>query len=334
MAGANVQFLAIYLIKDNFPVLVELSPELSPFRTLEEQSAIATWCLRLVSFAIHTKTSLESTREAVRPNMVVRLNISGYFAKPVREGWKSTHEQREPSEGSDDTMLYSMKNSRLNHIMRLYERIRLSCEGKLDVKNLILFPEGVVSVPGNNVPESDDLRAMLVQNCIDNSFRGLDLSYRPLILFPLLKSNDGWSNDKPSEKYKQSYVEQLGYAIAILNTAGVAHLDMRPPNIMWRGIDTADKEVGQVELYLIDFEDAIFFNFVIPPQFINIVVYNVDTRYSFTAGDEETVQFAKQLHNDFFLEAVSQWASSDIEDFREFTDIHQAGILSSLKELA
>jgi len=54
-----------------------------------------------------------------------------------------------------------MKNSRLNHIMRLYERIRLSCEGKqleVDVKNLILFPEGVVSVPGNNVPESDDLR--------------------------------------------------------------------------------------------------------------------------------------------------------------------------------
>ena len=52
------------------------------------------------------------------------------------------------------------------------------------------------------------------------------------------------------------------------------------------------------------------------------------------AGDEETVRFAKQLHNDFFLEAVSQWASSDIEAFQEFTDIHQAGILSSLKELA
>jgi len=54
-----------------------------------------------------------------------------------------------------------MKNSRLNHIMRLYERIRLCCEEKqvvIGVKNLILFPEGVVSVPGNNVPESDDLR--------------------------------------------------------------------------------------------------------------------------------------------------------------------------------
>ena len=60
MAGANVQFLAIYLIKDNFPVLVELSPELSPFRTLEEQLAIAEWCLRLVSFAIRTKALLDS----------------------------------------------------------------------------------------------------------------------------------------------------------------------------------------------------------------------------------------------------------------------------------
>ena len=110
--------------------------------------------------------------------------------------------------------------------------------------------------------------------------------------------------------------------------------DMRPPNIMWRGVDTADKEVGRVELYLNDFEDAILFNFIIPLQFVNIVVYNGDTRYPFTAGDEGTVQVAKQLHNDFFLEAVSQWASSDIEDFREFTDIHQAAILSSLKELA
>ena len=332
MAGANVQFLAIYLIKDNFPVLVELSPELSPFRTLEEQLAIAEWCLRLVSFAIRTKVLLDSPREAVCQNMVVRLNISGYFAKPVRDGWKSTHEQSEPSEDSDDAMLYSKRNSRLNHIMRLYERIRLSCE--VDVKNLILFPEGVVSVPGNNVPESDDLRAMLVQNCIDNGFNGLDESYCPLILFPLLNSNDGWSHNKPPEKYNQSYVEQLGYATAALNTAGVAHLDMRPPNIMWRGLDAADKEVGRVQLYLIDFEDAIFFNFIIPPQFINIVVYNGDTRYPFTARDEETVQVAKQLHNDFFFEAVSQWASSDIEDFREFTDIHQTGILSSLKELA
>ena len=60
MAGANVQFLAIYLIKDNFPVLVELSPKLSPFRTLEEQLTIAEWCLRVVSFAIRTKALLDS----------------------------------------------------------------------------------------------------------------------------------------------------------------------------------------------------------------------------------------------------------------------------------
>jgi len=86
---------------------------------------------------------------------------------------------------------------------------------------------------------------------------------------------------------------------------------------MWRGLDLVNEEVGRVELYLIDFEDAILFNFVIPPQFVNIVVYNGDTRYPFTAGDEETVQVAKQLHKDFFLEAVSQWASSDIKDFRE-----------------
>ena len=126
-------------------------------------------------------------------------------------------------------------------------------------------------------------------------------------------------------------MERLGYAIAVLNIAGVAHLDMRPPNIMWRGLDLVNEEVGRVELYLIDFEEAILFNFAIPPQFVNIVVYNGDTRYPFTARDKETVQVAKQLHNDFFLEAVSQWASSDIEDFREFTDIHQTGILSSLK---
>jgi len=102
---------------------------------------------------------------------------------------------------------------------------------------------------------SDSLhRSMLVQNCIDNGFNGLDLSYCPLILFPLLHSNDGWSNKKPSEKYRQSYRELMGSAIAVLNTAGVPHLDMRPPNIMWQGLDLVNEKVGRVELHFIDFE--------------------------------------------------------------------------------
>ena len=45
MAGSSCQFCAMYLLPDNFPVLVALTPE---FNFDRERQAVAEWCLRFV----------------------------------------------------------------------------------------------------------------------------------------------------------------------------------------------------------------------------------------------------------------------------------------------
>ena len=326
VAGASCQFYAMYLLKDTFPVLVALSPELSLFGTLQEELKIAEWCLRLVSFASATGDQLLLSHETKRASVVaVRLNMTGYFAKPVRNGLRLLS-----TAGDQATPFFSQKHKRLNHIMRLYEQMRVACRGlSIDVKSLILFPEGVVAVSGDDVPESKALRAILISECVRNGFTEQHLSYGPLILFPRLSAADGWRNDKPPEAHRQSYLTQLQSANAAINAAQVAHLDERPANIMWRVITVED--FTQVELRLIDFEDAELFNYVIPSEFVATVVENGDSRYPFTSGDEKTEQLAKRFHNDFFLEAVSQWAISEIVDFGEFMKQNGADILSNIQ---
>lgn len=169
---------------------------------------------------------------------------------------------------------------------------------------------------------------MLMKECVANGFIGLNLRYRPLILFSRLSANEGWCTTKPSAQYRQHYLEQLKLANNTLNTAKIAHLDERPVNIMWR--ERVNGEFPQVELRLIDFEDAVLFDDVIPAEFVKVVVESQDWRYPFKSGDQNKMQFASQLHNDFFYEAISQWTVSAVEDFNDFMYNSGAQILLDL----
>jgi hypothetical protein len=77
-------------------------------------------------------------------------------------------------------------------------------------------------------------------------------------------------------------------------------------------------ELTGVEIRLIDFEDAVFFNHVVPVQFVLAVVNSADRRYPFKRGDDEAEQLAGAKHNVFFLEAVTRWVHSDARDFGHF----------------
>ena len=185
--------------------------------------------------------------------------------------------------------------------------------------NLNLFPQGFVSVPGADFKENFNLREVFVASCKNDGFSGFDLCFRPLILFPRLPPRDGWRNDKPSAELIDSYLAQLHDVVSALNSASIAHLDMRPANIMWRGSNNKNSSSSScVEFRLMDIEYAEYFDYVIPPGFVTTVVHNSDSRYPFKEGDEKLTQFAKKLHNDFFLEAVSQWVASESADFGEF----------------
>ena len=138
---------------------------------------------------------------------------------------------------------------------------------------MILFPEGVVSVPGEDVYESGSIRRMLIQSCERNGFKDMNFTYRPIIMFPRLEV--GWGTEKPSTpQQREQYVHQLNIANRALNLAGVAHLDLRPANIMWRdtGRDrdmntNGEEEFSCVELKVIDFEDAVIFG-----HFIDLLI--------------------------------------------------------------
>jgi hypothetical protein len=314
MAGSSCQFCAVYLLRDNFPVMVALSPVLTLFGTIQEQHSVAAWCLRFLRFGTESSRLSYESAQVRQRDVMVRLSISDYFAKPVRCRWKGTQHQDDPV----TARLFSNKLVRLNHIMRMYETLRKTVDG---VRSVVLFPEGVISVPGDDVDASMELRRKLIECCEREGFRNVDLTYTPLILFPRLH---GWTNEKPPPHLRDSYIEQLTRVHDALNQAQIAHLDEHPANIMWR--ELLDSELAGVEIRLIDFEDAVFFNQVIPAQFIQAVVNTADSRYPFKRGDDEAEQLASAKHNVFFLEAVTGWVHSDVCDFGHFMDEEGATI--------
>jgi len=158
------------------------------------------------------------------------------------------------------------------------------------------------------------------------------LLYCPLILFPRLFVDEGWVISKPTEQHRQGYLEQLYAATTALNTAGVAHLDMRPANIMWRPL-AEDTSMFFVEVRLIDFEDAELFGDEISSELVSTIIKLGDRRYPFTEGDEKTTQMANKFHNDFFYEAVSQWTTSEFDNFQEFMTLSGAEIFVSTKQV-
>ena len=152
-----------------------------------------------------------------------------------------------------------------------------------------------------------------------------------MILYPRLFDKDGWRNDKPFEELCQFYKEQLIIAIKALDTAKIAHLDLRPANIMWRSINNSGSDNSiNIEIKLIDFEDVVFFDHPIPKELILSIIANMDYRYPFKPGDEKCNQFAKQYHNEFFLKAVNDWLDSETKVFGDFMELSGQEILRAV----
>ena len=126
MAGSCLQFCAVYLLEDNFPVTVAMSPEINLFGSNKDQQLIAVWCLRFASLANETVDMLShSNREApVNNSADLRLTMENYFAKPVRNKQRS----RKYHQTSDSLNLISRRFMKMNRLMEVYERLRLSCE--------------------------------------------------------------------------------------------------------------------------------------------------------------------------------------------------------------
>lgn len=102
----------------------------------------------------------------------------------------------------------------------------------------------------------------------------------------------------------------------------MAHLDLRPVNIMGRltpkrTYSQGGEDVIKMEMKLVAFEYAIQFQRVIPMSFIDSK--KDDPRFPFSHLSESEKGIASALHNDFFVSCIEAWLSDPSnEDFDHF----------------
>ena len=299
VAGDSVQFCAVYLILDSFPVLCALSNPLSLCGSADEMHTITTWCVRLASFCMDTIVALltlqRSNKGAHRRNTArkgqVRLQ-NGFFVKPVRNMLVS-NTPINSSVGSTSNIA-----TKLNKIMQIYKKLY----DIFELEELVLFPLGVLSVPTDGVEQTAALRTQLITTMVQDGFVNLCYDHRPVLLFPRLV---GFCNSKPPLELREVYLTSVVRAVELLNSCSVAHLDLRPANILWSVVQDT------LHVKLIDFEDSVVFGAVIPAAYVELVVATADRRYPFAEGDEKRRISACAVHNNYFAAALACWVNTE-----------------------
>lgn len=178
-----------------------------------------------------------------------------------------------------------------------------------DSDNFFLFPVGLMSYPADQFEDSFFFNVRLGLNSFFNTYfrhkKELIRNGCPIIVFNLLDSS--WKNNKPPEEFRRLYIDGIDRVVSILNSAEIAHLDLRPTNIMWKILDD-----NTLKIRVIDFEDSLPFNTIFYP-YPNLLI---DRRYPFFQQDH--AHKITKSHNNWFLVAIRQWIESDIERFEDF----------------
>jgi hypothetical protein len=303
--GDCLQFYAVYLIPECYPVVVCLSSALSCV-TLSGRLEIARWIISLADFADNTIQILQQQQRATRRRNL-GLYINPFFFKPLRNMHKNKNETHEKAGG--------FYRSSLEDFLSIYQIID-TVEAP---ERHILFPVGVLAYPQrDSIAYAQKIREILGQcfsKYFNQSLELIEQSGAIVVPFPLLCEKDGWSNNKPPESHAQAYINELCTAVSVLNDAEVAHMDLRPSNIMWR-LDPDDD--SKVQMQIIDLEDAERFGHPIRLW----EVLKDDARYP-VPSDADSPMKASAYHNDWFLNSVSAWArDTHAERYSRFMNEH------------
>jgi hypothetical protein len=352
-SGSGIQIVAVHLIPDLFPNMTVLTPCYDPNGSDSGRMELAKWLLRTLRFVEETdkilnqKVELRTSSDNISVELPQDENI---FLKPVVQRIVE----------KDPLINFSNNNLLLNNIMRIYYRLSEQ-EGS---RNCILFPYGVVNIPG----EQDQYAGIqvreqilrILKRCFPNKpFSDLT----PCLVYKNL-SSDQWINDIPPVKYRKLYLEALMKAILIFNAAEVAHLDLRFPNIFWnvKQKDTIDtiatsmtelkmeetttqEHSVEIQLQITDFEFATIFNQALPDRYLDMVARNIqihgDSR--FPVRNEDRIpsnpthrrRRAAAFDNFYFFESAKRFlAANDNQDLNQhfiFMGINGDEILNVVK---
>lgn len=294
--GTFLQIFAVYLLPENFPVMIELSEPIS-YLTRTGRLSLARWVVVLNSFYLKTITLLSSPSLKKNNN----LNQNGVylsqqlFYKPILNNFNT---------GDPTINNGSCLRSCVELVMLAYKRLSEVEESN----NYFLFPIGLMSYPANQFSDTFFNGVKLGLFNFFEKFFPHKQNYVedgcPIIVFDLL--NTEWKNTKPPQEFYRLYLDAVEKAVLILNSAEIAHLDLRPTNIMWRIQDTT------LEIKVIDFEDSLPFNTIFEPY--EAILY--DRRYPFFG--QNTYHKITKIHNSWFLVAINRWIESEVDRFEDF----------------
>lgn len=247
---------AVYLIPDCYPVIVRLSPPLC-FITLAGRCALARWACALADFAKETVRLLRNKASVVEGERPIGIFISpDLFFKPLRDTGKLGNLP------AGESMIDDGSSLRTNLDMLMLAYLRLSSH--LAAHDLFLFPLGVISHPSSASPAYQYTARELIESRVSKHFPGNCESLLkdgcPVVVYDLLPL-DCWFNDKPPPDLVEPYISCLSTAVTILNECGIAHMDLRPSNIMWRRLLPPSSQ--KIEVRIIDVEDAVPFGYYI-----------------------------------------------------------------------
>lgn len=316
---------AVYLIPHCYPVIVQLSLPLS-YLTFEGRCCLACWGIVLAGFAAKTVNSLKQLRSSDKPSSAALLGLyiaPSLFYKPLRLSHKDVASDLENVLDGGSSL-----RATLESMMRVYQRLHAISRAN----SFFLFPLGVVLYPNLNSLSYGCGMREIMEICVGKHFplccEFLDYGC-PVVVYEELNADD-WKNTKPPPDAAEAYVNGVKKAVEIMNQAEVAHMDLRPANIMWRSIKENESDTVKVDVRVIDLEDAVPFGFGI--QCVNVL--RQDPRYPVSLEDEREFIQAAQYHNDWFAAAVEGWALqvdyNRFEDFMNENSEFYSGILKNL----
>lgn len=341
---------AVYLLPHCYPVLVQLSAPLT-YLTFEGRCGLARWGIALARFAEETMECIRN-REPERTEMVYGLHIAtSLFYKPLRNYHKS-------GAASAGALLDSGSSHRiyLESLMMVYHHLSdVPC-----ANDFFLFPLGVISYPSLEAKAINSKICEIMRENIEKYFSNSNDLLRggcPVVVYDLL-SPDCWYTEKPPSNAVESYISCVKKAVEILNTARVAHMDLRPANILWRVVTprsgsgsahsaaaVACEDGGAAKRRRVDIApqsglcappaqsvtesvtDAVVEIRVIDLEdavpfgfhFRHTDVLRSDSRYPVHPNDTRERIPADAFHNDWFFEAVSSWARQpNAETFSDY----------------
>eukprot|EP01031_Cornospumella_fuschlensis_P027769 gene27769-33538_t len=294
LAGDHVEIVAVHLIPHSFPCLVSLSRCIH----LSERWELSAWIVALREFALQSLSFIRNhQQDQLRSVENYRILLScQLFFKPVL----SKAKPKQDDVVGDTDVDASSRRSRLRIILAAYERLQRLQETHSNGCEHVLFPVGVMSFPTLHT-YSEAVYKLLKARC-QKFFLYSERNFQhvPLLVYQLLDEKSWTNTEKPPKEYRDQYVIALREVVDLLNEAGVAHMDLRPSNIMWR-IDDSGRIL---EIRVIDFEDVCFFGTYI--DFADIL--SEDRRYPVApvvSGDQKARKvMACKSCNLWFYEAI------------------------------